>query len=200
MMREGREFPVGGFEASPTGQYQHYTQNNTVLVVSPIGGKVKIHNARTNKTQSLQLSSAQDLPLEVVPIPGPGVIALYLSGSKITGIAASGAFDEPWIMQKLREPYDGTIEPIAGPNIAVYKIGRYLYGFSPKLGRWDVIEMPKESEKKFPTVGPGIASLENDGHVYTFEAATGKWTDVDLRAIIDAPDDKEPDDAGPAQP
>ncbi|WP_406698711.1 sigma-70 family RNA polymerase sigma factor [Singulisphaera sp. Ch08] len=190
----GREMPlraIPGFQTSPAGQYQHYAQDNTVLVVAPVGGKVKIHNARTHKTQSFQLSSAKDLKLEVVPIGGPAVTALLLDGSKITGIAASRAFDQPWVMQKLREPHDGRVTPIVGPNIAIYMIGRYIYGFSPKMNRWDVVEMPKEPET-MATVGPGIASLKNDGHVYTFEDATGKWTDVDLRAIMDAPDDKEP--------
>ena len=41
-------------------------------------------------------------------------------------------------------------------------------------------------------VSPGSVSLENDGHVYTFDGATGKWSDVDLRAIIDAPMTKNP--------
>ena len=71
--------------------------------------------------------------------------ALFLRGSKITGIAASRSFDQPWIMQKLREPFNGTTTPIVGPSIAVYTFGRYLYAFSPKMERWDVVEMPKEA-------------------------------------------------------
>ena len=51
-----------------------------------------------------------------------------------------------------------------------------------------------------PTVSAGSASLENDNHVYTFDSYTGKWSDVDLRAIIDAPDDNEPENAEPVQP
>ncbi|SIO31081.1 RNA polymerase sigma factor, sigma-70 family [Singulisphaera sp. GP187] len=179
-----------------SNQYKHHTFKNSVIVVSPLGDKIKIYNTRTNKTQSLQLSASKEFPLEVIPIASPGAGALRLKGSNIIRIAASRSLDGKWITQDLREPVNGVVSPLGGTDIVVYLLGRYAYGFSPKLQRWDVVELPNGT-KGSPLAAIGMASIEGDGHVYTFDNDTGKWSDVDLRAIIDAPDDNQPNDAEP---
>ena len=80
--------------------------------------------------------------------------------------------------------------PIVFPGSAIYTLGRRIYAFSGAAKRWDVLEFPVGAEPKEAS-GPGSLNYENDGHIYSFDEATGKWNDLDIRAILDAPEEKD---------
>ncbi len=118
-------------------------------------------------------------------------MALSIKGPKITRVAvfnfAGGMNPVPaWYPFELREPVDEAM-PIPAPGAALYVLGRRIYAFASAAKRWDVLEFP-EGTKPTPLLGSGSVRFENTGHIYTFNTMLGKWNDLDLRAILNAPE------------
>jgi hypothetical protein len=116
-------------------------------------------------------------------------------GPKITRIAVFTFNERTWYPLDLREPVEGRVSSTVGDTEVVYVLGRYIYAFSLIAQRWDVLELPKGAKPARRNFGS--TSFEHDGHLYDFNAVTAKWRDIDLRAILDAPEDKPKDDAEP---
>lgn len=180
---KGPDAPPGGPEQPSVTEHGKF-----LLVVSPRGDKIMIYNTETKQTQSVRLSASKEPPLVVTPIIGPGVVALLVSGPKITRIAAARNIEGPWHTQDLREPVEGKASPMVFPNMAAYFLGRYVYAFSPEKERWDVLKLP-EGVSGSPNMGIGSVVVRGGGHIYTFTASTGKWDDLDINAILNADDE-----------
>jgi hypothetical protein len=159
--------------------------DNFIIVVSSRGDKVASLNVQTGKTQLLQLSTSSDIQLNATPVVGPGVVAFYIEGAKITRIAASDTVTGTLIPQDLREPVEGHATPVIGPDVAAYVLGRYAYAFSPTLNRWDVVELAA-GHSKLPEVARGHAIVVAPGHIYTFTSKTGKWDHIDMHKLFDS--------------
>jgi hypothetical protein len=168
--------------------------NKLIIATSPLGDKITFLDLETKKAKSLKLSGSKASPLKVVPIVGPGAVALMLKGPKITRIAASDALTGVWHTQELREPVEGVANPIVGPGVVAYGLGRYVYAFSAKASRWSVVELP-EGVQAIPIVGPGSVTIESGDHMYTLDVETGKWEHIDFRALLDAAVEAEDRDA-----
>jgi hypothetical protein len=173
---------AAGDDRDASAAVPQYFRHGPALVVRPHGGgRITLYNMESK--QSLELSGPEDGPLEVVPIQGQDFMALGLRGPKITRIAvadnASG-----WHIQDLRQPAEGSVMPIVGPGVAVYRAGRYVYAYGVEAHRWDVAELP-EGLRASPVVGPQGATIEGGGHIYTFAARTGKWEHINVKAILD---------------
>jgi hypothetical protein len=168
-------------ERSPTS----FRQGNKLFVFMPGGNRVAIYDLETKKSQAIELTSAKDTPVAVSPVVGPGIMALNLSGSKITRIAIADLASGTWHAQDLRQPAQGHASPIVGPEIALYILGRYAYAYSARAHRWDVAELP-EGLRATPSFSNDGATIQGRGHIYLFSLATGTWEHIDLRAILDA--------------
>jgi hypothetical protein len=172
--------------------------DNFLIVVSPRGDKVASFNVKTRKSDLVRLSESDDTRLDVQPIIGPGVVALFLRGHKITRIAASDTVTGALIPQDLREPVDGAVQPIVGPGVAAYVIGRYAYAFSPEMNCWDVTELAA-GHSKHPVIGAGTATVVSAGHIYTFSSKTGKWDHIDIDKLSSSGGDESEKQADPKQ-
>jgi hypothetical protein len=157
--------------------------DNFLIVISPQGDKVASFNVKTGKTDVLRLSKSNDTRIEVTPIVGPGVVAFALKGPKITRIAACDGVTGALIPQDLREPVEGRVMPIVGPDVAAYVTGRYAYAFSPALNRWDVVELAA-GHGEFPEVGSGHATVSAPGHIYTFSSKTARWDHISVDDVF----------------
>ena len=138
---------------------------------------------------SVPPSEPTELPLNVTTIEGPNVVALMVSGAKITRLAAATEMSGDWIPIGLREPVQGRAVPIVGAGIVAYGLGRHVYAFGSEARRWDILDLP-EGKAATPIVGPGSARVELDGQIHEFSAKTGKWKHIDTRAILDSVQDK----------
>jgi RNA polymerase sigma factor (sigma-70 family) len=176
---------MGGVNAKNRPPYIQTSE--LIMVTSPGGEVVTGYSINTGKAKSLRLTKANDSKLEVLPLVGPGIAALYLKGSKISRIAAFSPIDGTWYPQELREPVDKA-SPIVASGMAAYGIGRRVYAFSPVAKRWDVLELPEGAVPQ-PAVGPNTTICEHNGHVYVFSVVTGTWEDIDTRATHDKQDD-----------
>ncbi len=163
---------------------RYFRQGSSIVVISPAGDRITLHDVDTKKSASLELSGSKDAPLEVTPITVGDLVALMLKGPKITRIAVGNTASGTWRSQDLREPIDGEAVPIVGPGVAVYAIGRNIYAYGADSDCWDVAELPP-GVRAAPTVSPGAVTIESDGHIYAFSAKTGKWNHTDVRAILD---------------
>ncbi|MHB1557759.1 MAG: hypothetical protein ACYC61_09785 [Isosphaeraceae bacterium] len=163
---------------------RYYRLGNGVLIASPVGDRVTFYDSASRKSRSIELSGTKDAPLDILPIVGPGVVALQLNGPKITRLAVLDPQQGKFYSLDLKPAAKGQAMPIVGANVAVYALGRHLCAFSARAGRWDVAELP-ESVIGVPTVHNDGASIEGAGHIFTFAAQTGKWEHIDIRTILD---------------
>jgi hypothetical protein len=163
---------------------RYFRQGNSIIVVSPVGDRVTLYNCETKKSESLELSGTNDAPLRVTPVLAQNLVALNLSGPKLTRIAVADLVSGTWHVQELRKPIDGRAVPLVTAEVVVYTLGRDVYAYGAAAQRWDLAELPEGTEA-MPSVGPAGASIEGDGHIYTFMGKTGRWNHVDLRALLD---------------
>lgn len=183
----GTQRPRGRNAGTPNGV--HYLQAGKLIVLSsPEGDKITAYSTDTGKAKSLTVAEAKDQKCEVVPIATVGLVALQITGPKVTRIAAFSSSDGTWHSQDLREPVREAI-PVVGQNMVVYTLGRRLYAFSSVSGRWDVIDLP-EGAKPQPSVGAYAITCQHEAHLYVFSANTGEWLDLDSRALGDSPEKK----------
>jgi len=125
-----------------------------------------------------------------------GIIALNLTGPKVTKVAVFDPKEEVWYPLELREPV-GMAIPGVGPWVVFYSLGKYVYAFSRKTRSWSVLELPQGSRPQINwnlEVGGAPPTIECDGHIYTFHDQTGKWDDLDTRTILDLPEDEAKDE------
>ena len=175
--------PAAKTETDPPPEARFERHGDTLLIHSPKGDKLTVHDMSTKKSQTVRLAPS-NTPIEAQPIVGPGVVALAISGPKITRIAATDDLKGTWIPFELREPVTtGSAMPIVGPGVAAYGLGRYVYAFSSKAHRWDVISVP-EGIDATPLVGPQSVTIEGKGHSFTFEASEAKWKHVNYNDIV----------------
>jgi hypothetical protein len=163
---------------------RYFRQGNSIIVISPVGDRATLFNCETQKSDSLELSGTKDAPLRVTPVVAQNLIALNLSGPKLTRIAVADLVRGNWHVQELRKPIDGRAIPLVTAEVVVYTLGREVYAYGAAAQRWDVVELPEGTEA-MPTVGPGGATIEGNGHIYTFVGTTGRWNHVDIRALLD---------------
>jgi hypothetical protein len=169
-------------ESSPT----YFRQANRLIVSLPGDNRVALYNLDTKSSQKIELSASMQAPVEVTPISVQNFVALGLKGSKINRIAVADLASGTWYVQDLRQPVGGRVSPILGPQVAVYPLGRYVYAYSARAHRWDVVELP-ENVQATPAIGPdGAATIQAGGHIFLFSVLTGKWDHIDVRAILDS--------------
>ena len=178
---ENPDLPALAHNASPP---RYFRQGSSIVVISPVGDRITLHDVDTKKSASLELSGSKDAPLEVTTVTVGDLIALVLKGPKITRLAVGNTSSGTWRSQDLREPIEGEAVPIVAPGVAVYAIGRNVYAYAAESDRWDVAELPA-GVRAVPIVSPGSVTIETDGHIYAFSAKTGKWNHTDVRAILD---------------
>jgi hypothetical protein len=158
---------------------------NMLFVFMPGGNRVATYSLETGKSEAIELTASRDAPVEVSPLVGPDLLALNLSGSKITRIAVTDFTSGTWHVQDLRQPVEGRASPVVGAGVALYTLGRYAYAYSARFNRWDVAELP-EGVRATPSVTIEGVTIQGGGHLYLFSIATGKWEHIDLRSILDA--------------
>ncbi len=117
----------------------------------------------------------------IAPVCTAGVVGLALAGPKVPQVAAYSQSNNEWSVQDLREPIsDGWANPIVGGDSVEYRLGRYLYIFSGRAGRWGVLELQQPIKQGGSMPGElsnGACKMITEGdtlHAYNYE--TGEWT------------------------
>jgi hypothetical protein len=180
---------------------KHFRLGSLIMVTSPRGDRVVMYDRRSGQAMPLQLPVPDGtrhvvLPVQSNPLQNNAIIALNLTGSKVTEIAVFDPNEEVWYPLKLREPV-GMASPRVGPGSAFYNLGKYVYAFSNQTRSWSVLELP-EGARPEPNLEvfqmSGILTMECDAHIYTFYRQSGKWDDLDTRRILDLPEDRAKDE------
>jgi RNA polymerase sigma factor (sigma-70 family) len=179
-----------GFPGAGTPGLRYISTGQLIVVPSPEGDKVVAYSTETGKARSLDLSQPGGPARQAVPVVSPGLVAMAVSGPKVTRIATFSVSDGKWHPQDLREPVEQAM-PIVGNHIAAYALGRRVYAFSATVNRWDVLEVPARDADLTPVVGQQTVTVEHGSHLYVFSSKTGKWSDIDTRAGAVAPDDQD---------
>ncbi|MFI5454711.1 MAG: RNA polymerase sigma factor [Isosphaerales bacterium] len=175
---------AGALDSGP----RHFQQGPYIIVTSPKGDRVAVFDKRIVGSKLLELSVPQGSRHAVTPILGNRILALTIRGPKISRIAVYTVFGrvnptlEAWYPQELREPVD-QVSVIFRSMTAAYALGRYVYAFSAKVNRWDVLELPPGSQ---PSLGqdPQSFTVTNGNHLYEFDESWGKWVDIDFNDIL----------------
>jgi len=168
---------------------RHIQQGPYIIVTSPKGDRVAVYDKRTGGSKLLELPVPDGSRHVVTPILGNRILALIIQGPKISRIAVYTVYGnvdpsvEAWYPQELREPVD-QVSVTFRSMTAAYALGRYVYAFSARSDRWDVLELPPGSQ---PSLGqdPKSFTVSNGGHLYEFNESSGKWVDIDFNAILE---------------
>ncbi len=172
---------AGGVHGASISQPRYFRHGEALVVSSPSGGRVTLYDLKTRR--SLELTGPNDAPIGLTPFYGPNLLALGVSGPKVTRIAVADT-DTGWHVQELRRPVAGRVTPTVFQGFALYTEGRYAYAYSAQAHRWDVAELP-EGLRASPVGDQNGVTIEGRGHIYAFAPRTGRWEHVDVRAILD---------------
>jgi RNA polymerase sigma factor (sigma-70 family) len=176
-------------------QLSHVDLGQQIFVATRRGDRLAVFDKRNGKSKLLELPLPEGSSLAVTPISGPDTLALNLlsqGDAKVSEIAVyallNGAIEGRWYPLELREPVDQAT-PIVGQFSVAYVLGRFVYAFSSRANRWDVLELRPGTE-------PQVSQAENEfkvehtSHIYTFNVMTGHWDDIDLNAIFNPSGDE----------
>ena len=116
-----------------------------IFTASPTGSRAIAYNPVTREEKAVRLNATKEQPIKVKPIDsgeiGP-VVALRLQGPRITRVAVFDLKSGNWLPLDLVKPIDGVVSPSNIDNDGVaYDLGRYLYTFSAKTGKWDCLDV-----------------------------------------------------------
>ena len=185
---------------APDEPPRHFRLGGLIMVTSSRGDRVVMYYPSSGKARPLQLSVPDGTRHEVSPSQlmseSNGIIALNLTGPKVTKVAVFDPREEVWYPLELREPVGRAI-PVVGPWFVFYSLGKYVYAFTRKTRGWSVLELPQGSRPQINwnlETGEIPPTIECDGHIYTFHDQTGKWDDLDTRTILDLPEEKAKDE------
>lgn len=188
--------PAGSsaLQSSRPDQTQAWDDGSALWAISPTGDRIVVKHKRTGKTKTLRLPASEDAPLSVTPISNGIVTALELKGPKLSRLAVYSQAD--WHPIDLREPVSKKASPVVHAEAAAYTLGRFVYAFSARAGRWDVLELP-EGTSPSPSVQSDSITVDQGGTIHTFDYQTGLWTSINLAELLEAGDDDD-EDAKPA--
>lgn len=127
--------PPGNAAAPPN------TIINQRLIVVQVPGKNSIaaYSAERGGWQTYEVPPG----VTATPVADVNAILLQLQGETIQELAGFSAFTGRWHRHPLREPFNGKISPAVGSEFGWCLVGRDLYAFSYKAGRWDMIEVER---------------------------------------------------------
>ncbi len=153
-----------------------YKTDQFVIVHKPKSDKVAAYSNETGEWTSYQVPQA----LDVSPIFSRTLVALYFKGDSINQIATYIPQLGQWYPIDLKEPAKGNATPIVNTNLAVYALGRRVYGFSTAAHGWDILELPEGAKPGVVTTS-NTATVEHGDTVYLFNASRGKWTSFNAK-------------------
>jgi RNA polymerase sigma factor (sigma-70 family) len=187
--RRSENSSVGAPSSGPT----HVDLGACIFVSSPSTDRIAVFDKRTGESKLLELPLPEGSSRTITPISGPEALALHMldqGGAKmVSRIAvytlwgAGNSRRGRWYPQELREPVDQAT-PVIGQLSVAYVLDRYIYAFSTRANRWDVLELPVGSRPQL-TESENQFKVELGSHIYSFNVLTGQWDDLDLNTILD---------------
>jgi RNA polymerase sigma factor (sigma-70 family) len=177
----------------------HSEQDGLILFISPNGEKAAVYDTTTRQSKSVTLPVPPAGRHDVIANWNAGIIGLSIMGPNVTRIAVFSYInlnvaDGTWHPLDLREPVDSATPLMPGNGLVAYVLGRYVYAFSGAARRWDILELP-EGSKPALHLGSGSLSVGHRQHLYVFDMQSGRWSDIDTRAVFEAPESNDREQA-----
>ncbi len=72
------------------------------------------------------------------PFLNEQVLALGVTGNRVTTLAAMSAKEGRWNPQKLDQPYSGDVSPVVAETFEVSFLNHRIYAYSAQSDRWDL--------------------------------------------------------------
>ncbi len=152
-------------------------EDQVIVRVAPSGTKVWAFSPATHAWRTYHLPEgvkvpgyrsrvggniSENPPTVFVDFPDDQVLAPAMAGEEIREVAVFNVPTGEWVRQPLKEPAHGTCRPYDGRRFVLYRVGRYLYGFSAATGRWDVRDIGEDADKD-KHVGVAKAGIQTAG-------------------------------------
>jgi hypothetical protein len=156
----------GGGRQRPDGLQPTLRFGGYIFTASPTGSRAIAYNPVTREEKSVRLNATKEQPIQVKPLDsgeiGP-LVALRLQGPKITRVAVFDLRSGNWVPLDLAKPIGGVVSPSNIDNDgAAYDLGRYLYTFSAKTGKWDCLDVQAIPDEDGGPRGGGRPGAEGD--------------------------------------
>jgi RNA polymerase sigma factor (sigma-70 family) len=113
--------------------------------------------------------------LSAHPVVSGDVAALSIWGKTIDQVAAFSPFTGNWVAQMLREPVKDGINPVVGPEWALYQAGNDFYAFSSRRGVWSVLHLEGKEQASVTLSGAAIEVMQGN-RLYVFALKHGEWS------------------------
>jgi hypothetical protein len=112
-------------------------------------------------------------------------MGLSLGGEVIDRVSVFNDRTMRWNDQELSPRGRGSVTPLMGASLVVYKVGPRAYAYSVQTDTWDAVTVDEPSASG-PQVSGTSATLRDARRLYIFTAKSGRWETIDPDA--DAPD------------
>jgi len=108
-------------------------------------------------------------------------VLLHLSADRNKVWAFSVPVGGDWTQPKPAIPVGAVVEPILTENIAAFRAGSWVYGFSAMTGTWDSMEFNNGvTDNPSISAAQNIAACRAGNRLLAFSATTGKWDSIEI--------------------
>ena len=124
----------------------HVATGNIIVSVSETGRAVWGFSKTTGKWSGLTVDPAATVGLRTL---GAGDLAIvFPESNQANRVWSFSKTTGKWAEQRIQPPSDQRLNPIATGKVAGLQVGNKFYGYSEKLGAWDVLSLPAGREAK----------------------------------------------------
>ena len=185
-MRGMRGVGVGGPNVGkdrrnwPTGLMQG--PGDTVVNGSPQGDRIAVYDIKSREGKVYRAPKGMKVQ-PIVTFGLDGMLAVSASGPEVSQLAAYDFVRKQWSTIELKEPVkDRQVDPMfdANSTSVSYTIGRHVYAYSFRVGKWGVLTLAVDSEPAVLTFNGRTAYWQNES-LHMFDVDLGRWVDVDLK-------------------
>jgi hypothetical protein len=188
------EMMMGGLPGGMAGQPdapdapRHFQLDTWLLVVSPEGDRVTMHDTATGQTRPLRLGEPGQGTVEISPVARGYTVALSQQGPKITKTAVFDMGTGVWYQVDLKKPVESVSPTTTGSDDVYIALGEQVHVFNAAKKRWATLDLPEGSSEYTLNDRNGILTIEAKNHIYSYIFQDGRWKDLDTRKLLDAPE------------
>jgi RNA polymerase sigma factor (sigma-70 family) len=149
------------------------------LVIMPALALTALAQSRTEQPASAQVMPNRKEELHYV-MGRHVIITLSPDRRKAWGYSTETG---QWAPAPSPAPENATIAPEVADNVAAFRAGHRVYGFSAVTGQWDTVDLSPEAAvdgSQTPMVSQDFAAFTAGTRLYAFSVVTGKWDSIQV--------------------